>query len=72
MHAYMFAEETLITEIKIGDKMKIPVNPKFHPEHGHSGKVVWISEDRKKVTIQCEKKHSGKTIAVMVKLNSEK
>ena len=50
----------LITEIKIGDKMKIPADSKFHPEHGHSGKVMYISEDRKTVTIQCEKKHSGK------------
>jgi len=62
----------VITEIKIGDKMKIPANQKFHPEHGHSGKVVWISEDRKTVAIQCEKQHSGKTIAVIVKINSAK
>ena len=68
----MFAGETLITEIKIGDKMKIPANQKFHPEYGHSGKVVWVNEDGKTVAIQCEKKHSGKTIAVMVKINSKK
>ncbi|UCD26764.1 MAG: hypothetical protein JSV75_01175 [Candidatus Bathyarchaeota archaeon] len=59
----------LITEIKIGDRMKIPVNQKFHPEHGHSGKVVYISEDRKTVAVQCEEKHDGKTISVMVKIN---
>ena len=52
--------------------MKIPVNQKFHPEHRHSGKVVWISEDGKTVAIQCEKQHSGKTMAVMVKINSKK
>ena len=68
----MFTGETLITEIKIGDKMKIPASPKFHPEAGHSGKVVYISEDGKTVTIQCEKKHSGKTISVMMKINFEK
>jgi len=33
----MFAGETLITEIKIGDRMKIPASQKHHPEHGHSG-----------------------------------
>ena len=68
----MFAGETLIAEIKIGDRMKIPVSSKFHSEYGHYGKVVWISEDRKTVTIQCEKQHSGKTIAVMVNISSEK
>ncbi len=62
----------LITEIKIGDKMKIPADNKFHPEHGHSGKVVWISEDGKTVAIQCEKRHNRKIIALMVKINSEK
>ena len=52
--------------------MKIPVSQKFHPENGHSGKVVYISEDRKTVTVQCEKKHDGKLISVMMKINSEK
>ena len=52
--------------------MKIPVNQKFHPEYGHSGKVVYISEDRKTVTIQCEKKHDGKVISVMIEINSKK
>ena len=37
----------MITEIKIGDKMKIPADNEFHPEAGHFGKVVWISEDVK-------------------------
>ena len=61
----------LITEIKIGDKMKIPVDQKFHPEHGHSGKVVWISEDGKTVAIQCERRHNGKKVVFMVKINSK-
>ncbi len=61
----------LITEIKIGDKMKIPANQKFHPEYGHSGKVVWISEDRKTVAIQCEKRHDGKKVVFMVKPHSK-
>ena len=62
----------LITEIKIGDKMKIPADNEFHPEYGHSGKVVWISEDGKTVVIECEKRHNGKIIALMVKINSKK
>ena len=68
----MFAGETLITEIKIGDKLKIPASQKFHPERGHSGKVVYISEDGKTVTVQCEKRHDGKLISVMMKINSTK
>ncbi|MCW4001690.1 MAG: hypothetical protein NWE97_00670 [Candidatus Bathyarchaeota archaeon] len=52
--------------------MKIPVSQKFHPEYGHSGKVVYISEDRKTVIVQCEKRHSGKLISVMMKINSKK
>ena len=61
----------LITEIKIVDEMKIPANQKFHPEYGHSGKVVWISEDRKTVAIQCEKRHDGKKVVFMVKICSK-
>ena len=62
----------LITEIKIGDKMKIPVDNKFHPEYGHSGIVVWMSEDEKTVAIQCEKRHNHKNVVLMVKINSKK
>ncbi len=51
--------------------MKIPANQKFHPEYGHSGKVVWISEDRKTVAIQCEKRHDGKKVVFMVKPHSK-
>ena len=69
---HMFMEEILMTEIKIGDKMKIPVHTVFHPEVGHFGKVVYISEDGKTVTIQCEKRHGGKTIALKVRINSQK
>jgi hypothetical protein len=61
----------LITEIKIGDEMKIPADQKFHPEYGHSGKVVWISEDGKTVAIQCEKRHDGKKVVFMVKTHSK-
>jgi len=59
-------------QIKIGDKMKIPADEKFHPERGHGGKVVWISEDEKTVAIQCEKRHNGKTSVFLVKDNSKK
>jgi len=62
----------LTTEIKIGDKMKIPADQKIHPEHGHSGKVVWISEDGKTVAIQCKRLHNHKTAVFMVKINSKK
>jgi hypothetical protein len=61
----------LITEIKIGDKMKIPSDQKFHPEYGHFGKVVWISENGKTVAIKCEKRHNGKETAFMVRINSK-
>ncbi len=59
-------------KIKIGDKVKIPADGKFHPEHGHVGKVVWISEDGKSVAIQCERSHNGKTSVFLVKNNSKK
>ena len=62
----------LITEIKIGDRMKIPADGKFHPEAGHLGKCVWISEDGETVAIQCERSHRGKTTVFIVKINSKK
>ena len=62
----------LITEIRIGDKMKIPADNKFHPEAGHSGKVVWISEDGKTVAIQCERSHNHKKVVFMVEIDSKK
>jgi hypothetical protein len=64
--------EMSMTEIKIGDRMKIPAHTVFHPESGHSGKVVYISEDGKTVTVQCEKRHSGKTVAFNMAINSTK
>jgi hypothetical protein len=60
----------LITEIKVGDKMKIPVHSVFHQEAGHFGKVVYISEDGKTVTVKCDRKHSGKTVAFNVAIDS--
>jgi len=62
----------LITEIKIGDRMEILADNNFHPEHGHFGNVVWISEDGKTVAIQCEKRHNHKKVVFMVKINSKK
>jgi hypothetical protein len=47
--------------------MKIPADGKIHPEHGHVGKIVWISEDEKTVAIQCERRHNGKTSVFLVK-----
>jgi len=49
--------------------MKIPADSKFHPENGHFGKVVWISEDGKTVAIQCERLHNRKKAVFMVKTN---
>jgi hypothetical protein len=62
----------LITEIKIGDRMKIPADQRIHPEAGHFGKVVWISEDGETVAIQCERSHHGKNTVFIVKINSKK
>ena len=61
----------MITEIKIGDKMKIPADNEFHPEAGHFGKVVWISEDGETAAIQCERRHNGKKTVFMVKICSK-
>jgi hypothetical protein len=52
--------------IKIGDKVKIPVDERFHPEAGHFGICVWISEDGKIVAVQCERSHHGKKNAVFL------
>jgi len=62
----------LITEIKIGDRMKIPADNKFHPEEGHFGKVVWISENGNTVAIQCKRLHNRKNVVFMMEINSEK
>jgi hypothetical protein len=58
--------------IKIGDRMKIPAHMVFHKESGHSGKVVYVSEDGNTVTIQCDKKHEGKIVSLKVRINSQK
>ena len=62
----------LITEIKIGDKKKIPADIKFHPEKGHFGKVVWKSEDGKSVAIHCERPHNRKKAVFMEEIDSKK
>ena len=59
-------------EIKIGDKMKIPADNEFHPEGGHFGKCVWISENGKTVAIKCETSHNHRHPVFMVKINSKK
>jgi hypothetical protein len=61
----------LRTGIKIGDRMEIPVHIVLHKEAGHFGKVVYIDEEGKTVTIQCDKKHDGKTVSVKVRINSQ-
>ena len=58
-----------MTEIKVGDRMMIPVHSVFHQEAGHYGKVVYVSEDGETVTVKCERKHGGKTVAFNVAIN---
>jgi hypothetical protein len=60
----------VMMKIKVGDKMKIPVHSVFHQEAGHVGKVVYISEDGNTVTVKCDRKHNGKTVAFNVALES--
>jgi hypothetical protein len=60
----------LITKIKVGERVKIPVHSVFHQEVGHFGKVVYISEDGKTVTVKCDRKHNGKTVAFNVAFES--
>ncbi len=57
-----------MTKLKVGDKMKIPVHSVFHQESGHSGKIVFISEDGETVTVKCDRKHGGKTVAFNIAL----
>ena len=64
----MFAEDMMMTKLKIGDKMQIPVHSMFHQEAGHFGKVVYISEDEETVTVKCDRKHNGKTVAFNISL----
>lgn len=59
-------KDALIMGIKIGDKVKIPADEKFHPEAGHFGICVWISEDGRIVALQCERSHHGKKNAVFL------
>ncbi len=64
----LFREGMLMAEIQIGDKMKIPVHSVFHQEAGHFGKVLYISEDGNTVTVKCDRKHGGKTVAFNIAL----
>jgi len=59
-------------ETKLGDKVKIPADGKFHPEAGHVGKCVWVSEDGKTVALLCERTHEGKKTVFMMDTSSEK
>jgi hypothetical protein len=64
----LFAEDVLMANLKVGDKMKIPVHSVFHQEPGHIGKVVYTSEDGETVTVKCDRKHGGKTVAFNIAL----
>ena len=59
-------------EIKIGERVKIPADEKLHPETGHSGKCVFVSEDGKTVAIECERRHEGKLTVFILQFNSKK
>ena len=63
---HLFGDGMLMKKLKIGDKVKIPVHSVFHQEAGHVGKVVYISEDGKTVTVKCDRKHNGKIVAFNV------
>ncbi|MEJ2244252.1 MAG: hypothetical protein P8X87_06995 [Candidatus Bathyarchaeota archaeon] len=60
--------EQAMAELKIGDRMKIPVHSVFHQEAEHYGIIVYISEDKETVTVKCEHKHGGKTVAFNIAL----
>ncbi len=66
----MFMEDALMANLKIGDRVKIPVHKVFHQEAGHFGKVVYISEDGETVTVKCDRKHNGKTVAFNIAFSS--
>jgi hypothetical protein len=66
----MFTEYALMANLKIGDRVKIPVHKVFHQESGHFGKVVYISEDGETVTVKCDRKHNGKTVAFNIAFSS--
>ena len=57
-----------MADIKLGDRMKIPVHKVFHQEAEHYGKVVYISQDKETVTVKCERKHEGKIVAFNIAL----
>jgi hypothetical protein len=57
-----------MADIKLGERMKIPVHKGFHQEAEHYGKVVYISEDQETVTVKCERKHEGKIVAFNIAL----
>lgn len=57
-----------MVEVKLGEKIKIPVHSVFHQEAGHLGKVVYISEDGETATVKCDRKHGGKTVAFNIAL----
>jgi hypothetical protein len=59
----------LKTGIKLGDKMEIPAHKVLHPESGHFGEIVYVSEDGKTVTVKCEKQHDGKTVSLKVRVS---
>ena len=52
--------------------MKIPADEKLHPESGHTGTVMFVSEDGKTVAIECERSHEGKQTVFIVQFNSKK
>ena len=62
----------LTMEIKIGDRMEVPADRRLHPEQGHFGKCVWISENGKTVAIKCERLHNHKNAVFLMKINSKK
>jgi hypothetical protein len=63
-------EEIILKKVKLGEKIKIPAHSVFHQESGHMGKIVYVSDDGNTITVKCDRKHNGKTIAFNVQLES--
>ncbi len=57
-------------KVKVGEKIRIPAHSVFHQESGHIGKIVYVSDDGNTITVKCDRKHNGKTIAFNVKLEA--
>jgi hypothetical protein len=56
-------------DLKLGAKVSIPFHPQLHPETRHIGRIVWIRDDNRTIAVQCERKHEGKIIAILMTID---